>query len=148
MEKYIALPISAAICGAQHFIAAHESAKQGIPVDFTAVCNGCRCLEQCRYDWLKTAAPLFEETGIYPDLMEEESKAAPESAPQCLPEALKEARHNRQLTRGQVAQAMGLHPKTISAWETGAKTPRPGQLWDLARLYCCDIDELIREVQS
>ncbi len=59
------------------------------------------------------------------------------------PKALARARKNRGLTRRQAAEALGLEPKTIAAWEQGDKQPRPGQLVNLAGLYSCHVEDLV-----
>lgn len=61
------------------------------------------------------------------------------------PKSLTRARKNRGLTRGQAAEALGLEPKTIAAWEQGDKQPRPAQLVNLAGLYGCHIDDFREE---
>lgn len=58
----------AVVCSARHFIAAHESAVTQQPVDFGSICIQCEFLEQCRADWIETAAPIFETAGIFPKL--------------------------------------------------------------------------------
>lgn len=58
-----------AICAARHFIAAYNSAAQGRAVDFGSICVGCPVWSDCRGDWLKTAAPLFEAAQIRPELI-------------------------------------------------------------------------------
>ncbi len=57
------------------------------------------------------------------------------------PKALARARKNRGLTRRQAAEALGLEPKTIAAWEQGEKTPRGRHLVWLAGLYGRHIDD-------
>lgn len=73
-EKYIEIPSSAAVCAARHFIAAHESAKRREAVDFGAVCEGCRFAMDCRANWLKAAAPIFEAAGEFPLLTGDREK--------------------------------------------------------------------------
>ena len=63
------IPKEALVCAAQHFAAALESAKAQEPVDFGRVCEECRLLTECRADWLKTAAPIFEAAGVSPNLL-------------------------------------------------------------------------------
>ncbi len=55
-----------AVCAARHFIAAYESAKNHEIVDFGKVCAGCPVYLECRADWEKTAAPIFEAAQEYP----------------------------------------------------------------------------------
>lgn len=63
------IPRDALICAARHFVAAHESALMEVPVNFAAVCTGCSCAEDCRGDWLKTAAPVFKAAQVFPAVM-------------------------------------------------------------------------------
>ena len=59
----------ALICAARHFIAAHESAKFNHPVDFGRPCLDCPICSTCNADWIKTAAPIFEAAGEFPNLL-------------------------------------------------------------------------------
>lgn len=54
------------ICAARHYIAAHESACTGEPVDFGAVCRDCKELTKCHGNWMETAVPLFDAADIRP----------------------------------------------------------------------------------
>ena len=65
------IPRMAAICAARHFVAAHESAKKRKAVSFDKVCEGCELLPECRADWLKTAAPIFEAARVFPNLLQD-----------------------------------------------------------------------------
>lgn len=67
MESHV-IGHKAVVCSVRHFIAAHESAIAQKPVDFGSVCIQCEFLDQCRADWIETAAPLFEAAGIFPKL--------------------------------------------------------------------------------
>lgn len=67
--REVEIPKEALVCAAQHFAAALESAKAQEPVDFGKVCEECRLLTECRADWLKTAAPIFEAAGVSPNLL-------------------------------------------------------------------------------
>lgn len=59
-----------AICAAQHFMAAHESACTGTPVDWGAVCAVCGEAGRCDFKWTELMAPLFDATGIHPNVRE------------------------------------------------------------------------------
>ena len=65
------IPKEAIICAARHYIAAHESAKNHKAVSFKKVCEECELLPDCRADWLKTAAPIFEAAGVFPKLLQD-----------------------------------------------------------------------------
>lgn len=54
---------------------------------------------------------------------------------------LKQARLNFGITQTQAANAIGVHPKTIVAWEQGDKVPRGQHLVWLAGLYGRHIDD-------
>ena len=60
------IPRMAVVCAARHYIAAHESAKLREIVDFGKVCAGCEFMPECRGNWEKTAAPIFEAAQQYP----------------------------------------------------------------------------------
>ena len=57
------------VCSARHFVAAHESACTRQPVDFGAVCADCEYWDECRGNWLETAAPMFDAAGIHPKVL-------------------------------------------------------------------------------
>lgn len=66
----------AIICAARHFIAAYESAVNESPVDFGCVCTTCELAQNCRGEWLKTAAPVFEAAHLHPNLFTDGDKEA------------------------------------------------------------------------
>lgn len=55
------------------------------------------------------------------------------------------ARENIGLTQKEVADKLGLDQSAVSLWETGKTAPRASVLVKLAGLYCCSVDELLRE---
>ena len=59
-----------------------------------------------------------------------------------LKEGLKRARKGSGLTQGGLAEAMGVHIKTVMNWEQGIAEPSLGTLMDLTELYHCDLDYL------
>ena len=59
----------AAVCAARHFIAAYESAVKNEPVNFGGICLKCEFLPQCHANWMETAAPLFDDAGIHPQIV-------------------------------------------------------------------------------
>jgi len=59
-----------------------------------------------------------------------------------LKEGLKRARKGAGLTQEGLAQAMGVHIKTVMNWEQGIAEPSLGTLMDLTELYHCDLDYL------
>ena len=63
------IPYEAVVCAARHYIAAFESAKLREIVDYGKVCEGCEFLPECQADCLKTAAPIFEAAGKFPNLL-------------------------------------------------------------------------------
>lgn len=59
----------AAVCAAQHYVAAHESACTNNPVDFAGPCESCpEAGKGCNFNWADIMAPLFDATGIHPCL--------------------------------------------------------------------------------
>lgn len=69
-EPFVPILKPALVCAARHFVAAHESAVRNVPVDFGAVCTGCSCAGDCRGDWFRVAAPVFEAAQVFPCLMQ------------------------------------------------------------------------------
>lgn len=55
------------------------------------------------------------------------------------------AREKAGLTQDEVAKALGIDQSAVSQWETGKTAPRAGLLVKLAGLYCCTVDELLKE---
>lgn len=52
-------------------------------------------------------------------------------------------RKNNNMTQKQVADILGLDQTTISRWEKGRKLPRAERLTTIAKLYGCNIDDLL-----
>lgn len=69
MPGYESIPRKAIVCAARHYIAAHDSACDGKPVDFGSVCVNCEMWAGCQGDWLKAAAPLFDAAGVRPEVI-------------------------------------------------------------------------------
>ena len=55
------------------------------------------------------------------------------------------AREKSGLTQREVAEHMGVDQSAVSFWETGKTRPRAALLVKLAGLYCCTVDELLKE---
>lgn len=55
------------------------------------------------------------------------------------------ARERVGMTQAEVAKAMGVDQSAVSFWETGRTAPRASLLVKLAGLYCCTVDELLKE---
>ena len=49
------------------------------------------------------------------------------------------------LSQEEVAERMGVDQSAVSFWETGKTRPRAALLVKLAGLYCCTVDELLKE---
>lgn len=58
--------------------------------------------------------------------------ALPSADDESFPEALKRARNRVGISQWDLANAIGCHPRTISAWENGERAPNQ-QFWD--KLY-------------
>ena len=61
---------------------------------------------------------------------------------------LKERRVNANLTQANVAKELAIDQTAVSQWETGACMPRLTNLFKLAKLYGCTVDELVKEEQA
>ena len=66
----VTIPKTTAICAARYFVAAHESACLGRPVNFIGPCIRCsenqRCLTGKLIDWPEVIRPLFDAVGGIP----------------------------------------------------------------------------------
>jgi DNA-binding XRE family transcriptional regulator len=49
-----------------------------------------------------------------------------------------------ELTRDQVAEAVGVTPDQVSRWSTGNSYPRMDKAFALARLFKCKVDDLYK----
>ena len=59
--------------------------------------------------------------------------------------SFKEQRKKAGLTQMEVAKQLGVTDSAVNQWETGKTTPNTKRLSELARLYNCTIDELLKE---
>ena len=55
------------------------------------------------------------------------------------------ARKAAGLTQAQVAKMLGITDATISQWENGETKPKTSRLAEVAKIYNCTIDELLKE---
>ena len=67
----VTIPKTTAICAARYFVAAHESAISGQPVNFGGPCIRCsenqRCFQKGTVlDWTEILRPLFDAVGGIP----------------------------------------------------------------------------------
>lgn len=62
--------------------------------------------------------------------------------------SLKEARKKAGLTARQVAAAMGVSFQNVYNWEAGSYWPEKNKLLDLANLYGCTVEELLKDTGS
>ena len=58
---------------------------------------------------------------------------------------LKEIRNKTGLTQEEVSVKLGVNQNTISQWETGERMPRAEKLIQLAKLFNCTVDELLKD---
>jgi transcriptional regulator with XRE-family HTH domain len=54
-------------------------------------------------------------------------------------------RQKRKLTQEEVGQKLGVDRSTVAKWESGVATPYGKRLVELAELYKCSIDKLLRQ---
>lgn len=57
---------------------------------------------------------------------------------------LKEARRRAGLTANQVATALGVSTQNVYNWEADSYYPAKDRLLELAKLYRCTVDDLLR----
>lgn len=55
------------------------------------------------------------------------------------------ARENAGLTQKEVAEMVGVDQSSVSLWENGKNKPRVSVLVKLAGIYCCTLEEILRE---
>lgn len=58
--------------------------------------------------------------------------------------SIKEKREERGMTQVGLAKAMGVSQQAIAKWEIGAGMPRADKLMQLARIFDCTVDELLK----
>ena len=56
---------------------------------------------------------------------------------------LRRARKRAQMTQADLAERVGLSRRTLSAYETGAKSPRLDVLFAIAKALKCDVEDLL-----
>lgn len=59
--------------------------------------------------------------------------------------SFKEQRKKAGLTQMEAAKALGVTDAAVNQWETGKTMPAAKRLADVAKLYNCTIDELLKE---
>ena len=57
-------------------------------------------------------------------------------------ELLKYMREEHKLSQEELAQKLGKSQKTISAWETGKSYPLLGEIFKMAEIYECSVEQL------
>ena len=62
--------------------------------------------------------------------------------------SFKGARLLANLTQEQVAMALHLSRTTVSMWESGESRPRTSMLKQIADLYNCTVDDLLKEEEG
>ena len=58
--------------------------------------------------------------------------------------SFKEQRKRAGLTQMEVAKQLGITDSAVNQWETGKTTPNTKRLGELAKLYNCTVDELLK----
>ena len=59
--------------------------------------------------------------------------------------SFKEQRKRAGYTQMEVAKMLGVTDSAVNQWETGKTLPNTKRLSELARLYNCTVDELLKE---
>ena len=60
---------------------------------------------------------------------------------------IKEYRKAKGMTQAELAEQMGVARTTVTMWETAGHIPYVTQLFQLARIFGCTIDELFQSSQ-
>lgn len=58
---------------------------------------------------------------------------------------IKNIREKLGLTQIEVAKALSIRQSAVAAWETGQSLPRAEKLLQLAKLFGCTVDELLKD---
>lgn len=58
--------------------------------------------------------------------------------------SFREARINAGLKGKDVAAHFGVHPAAVTKWEKGKNLPKSPRLIEVAKLYGCTVDELLK----
>ena len=58
---------------------------------------------------------------------------------------LKELREQKNITQIQLAELLNVTQSAVTKWETGESRPRAEKLSQLAKLFDCTVDELLKE---
>ena len=58
---------------------------------------------------------------------------------------LKAIRLSNKMTQDDIAEALGVSRSTVAMWETGKALPRADKLIELAKLFNCTIDDLLKD---
>lgn len=52
------------------------------------------------------------------------------------------------MSQAEVARAMQVSNATVSYWDAGKTLPDPRKLPQLAKLFCCTVDEILAEAEA
>ena len=58
---------------------------------------------------------------------------------------LKALRENAGMTQKELGGILGVKQNTISQWEAGVKKLRADRLLEIAKVFCCTVDDLLRD---
>ena len=58
---------------------------------------------------------------------------------------LKELREQKNITQIQLAELLNVTQSAVTKWETGESKPRAEKLIQLAKLFDCTVDELLKD---
>lgn len=61
---------------------------------------------------------------------------------------MKELREEAKLTQANVSEEIKVDPSTVAKWETGKSMPRANILPELAKLYGCTVDDLLKKSKN
>lgn len=62
--------------------------------------------------------------------------------------ALKEMRKKAGFTAREVATKLGVSFQNVYNWEAGSYNPRSAQLYEMAKLYGCSMEDLMKPAQD
>lgn len=57
---------------------------------------------------------------------------------------IREYRERHELSQEELARRLGIDRSSVAKWESGCNTPKVSHLLELAKIFRCSVDELIR----
>ena len=56
---------------------------------------------------------------------------------------IREYRERHGFSQEELARRLGIDRSSVAKWESGCNTPKVSHLLELAKIFCCPVDELV-----